>query len=344
MKSRKLKLAYNIVVGGLLLTCFLWVVSHFVHWGRVEYTDNAQVKQQIVPINSRVQGYIKKICFEEYQHVKMGDTLLVIDDIEYRVRLAQAEADYQNAIVGRKVVGTTVLTAASNIEVTMAGIEECRVRMENAYKEFQRYEALLQQKAVTKQQFDNVKTNYEAENARYEQVKYQKNTSSLAKDEQSLRFDQSSASIKLAKASLELAKLNLSYTIITAPCNGVTGRKNVEQGQLVQPGQVLLDMVNQEQIWVTANYKETQLPNIKPGNLVNITVDAVPGVLYQGVVQSISKATGASFSLLPQDNSSGNFVKVEQRVPVRIEFTAQNSSSKLSFLRAGMNVECEIQY
>lgn len=344
MKKKSMKLVYNIVVGILLIACLAWVVSHFVHFGNVEFTDNAQVKQQIVPINSRVQGYIKKIYFNEYQSVKKGDTLLVIEDIEYRVHLAQAEADYQNSMVNQKAMGASVRTAENNIQVTGAGIEECRVRMENAKMDFERYETLLAQKAVTKQQYDNVKTNYEAAKARYDQVKYQKNTTSLVKDEQSLRLDQTDAQIKLAEASLELARLNLSYTVITAPCDGVTGRKNIEEGQLVQPGQVLVDLVNNEDIWVAANYKETQMPNIKEGNEVEINVDAIPNVTFKGSVQAISKATGASFSMFPQDNSSGNFVKVEQRIPVRIRFSKDNSVEDFAKLRTGMNVECEVIY
>ncbi|HPF52733.1 MAG TPA: HlyD family secretion protein [Draconibacterium sp.] len=344
MRSKKVKIAYNLVVGLLLAGALAWVVSHFVHLGNVEFTDNAQIKQQIVPIHSRVQGYIKKIYINEYEPVKKGDTLMVIDDIEYRVHLAQAEADYQNAFVGQKAMGASVRTAQNNIEVTKAVIDESRVRMENAQKEFERYETLLAQKAVTKQQYDNIKTNYEAAKARYEQVKYQNNTTSLVKDEQTLRFDQTSAQIKLAEASLELARLNLSYTVITAPCDGVTGRKNIEEGQLVQPGQSVLDLVNGEEIWITANYKETQLAHIKDGHQVEITVDAFPDVVFKGMVKSVSKATGASFSLFPQDNSAGNFVKIAQRIPVRIEFSKENNAENMALLRAGMNVECEVKY
>jgi len=344
MKKKKMKLVYNLVVSILLLVCLGWVVSHFVHLGRVEFTDNAQVKQQIVPINSRVQGYVRKIYFEEYQLVKKGDTLLVIDDMEYRVHLAQAEADYQNALMGQKAMGASVRTAENNVQVTNAGIEECLVQMENAKKEFDRYEILLAQKAVTKQQYDNVRAGYEAAKARYNQVKFQKNTSSSVKDEQTLRLDQTSAQIKLAEASRELAYLNLSYTIITAPCDGVTGRKNIEEGQLVQPGQVILDLVNNEEIWVTANYKESQMPHIKAGNEVDLKVDAIPDMTFKGSVQSVSKVTGASFSMFPQDNSSGNFVKVEQRIPVRIVFSKDNPAGEMAKLAAGMNVECEIKY
>lgn len=344
MKNNKIKLTYNIVVAVLLLVCIVWVFSRFVHLGNVEFTDNAQVKQQIVPINTRVQGFIKKVYFNEYQYVNKGDTLLAIENVEYLFRLAQAEADYQNAIAGKKAMSTTILTTQSNIDVSESGIEESRIRMENAQKENLRYQNLFAQQAVTKQQFDAMKTNYDAAKARYEQMQRQRNTTSLVKDEQTLRLDQNDAQIKLAKAAVDLARLNLSYTVILAPCNGVTGRKNIEEGQLLQPGQTVLDLVNETEKWVIANYKETQTSNVKDGQSVDITVDAIPGVIFKGTVKSISRATGASFSLFQQDNSAGNFVKVAQRIPVRINLTEDNKTDDLARLRSGMNAECEVKF
>jgi len=344
MKKKSLKLTYNIVVAALLIGAISWVVSHFVHLGNVEFTDNAQVRQQIVPINVRVQGYIRKICFTENQHIRKGDTLLIIEDTEYRYRLAQAEADYQNALAGKKAMGTTIQTTGSSIGVTEAGADESRIRMENAEKDFLRYKNLLAEQAVTKQLFDAMKSNYDAAKARYEQMIRQKNTTSLVKKEQTVRLNQNDAQIKLAAAALELARLNLSYTVILSPCDGVTGRKTIEEGQMMQPGQTALDLVNDTQSWVIANYKETQTVNIREGLPVDVAIDAVPGITFHGVVHSISKATGASFSLFPQDNSAGNFVKVEQRIPVRIEFGKGNDPKLIAKLRAGMNVECEVNY
>lgn len=344
MRKKRMKLIYNIVVGALLLGCITWVCNRFLHFGDVEFTDNAQVKQQIVPVNTRVQGYIKKIYFKDYQEISKGDTLLIIEDMEYRYRLSQAEADLQNAIASKKAMNTTILTTQSNIGVTESAIEESRVRMENAKKEYLRYKKLLEQQAVTKQQFDAIKTTYEASCARYEQMQGQRNTTSLVKEEQTLRLDQNQAQIKLAEAAVELARLNLSYTVILAPCDGVTGRKNVEEGQLLQPGQPVLDIVNETEKWVIANYKETQTASIREGSSVYMTIDAVPEKVYKGTVKSISGATGSSFSLFPQDNSAGNFVKIAQRIPVRIEFSEENSPEDLARLRSGMNVECEVRF
>ena len=312
---RRNKIISNVILLVIILGGLCWVCSRFIHFGDVRYTDNAQVKQHITPVNTRVQGFIKKIYFEEYQKVKKGDTLLVIEDAEYRLRLAQAEANYQNALVGKDAMHTTINTTQSNIFATEASIEEARVRLQNAEADYRRYTGLMKEEAVTPQQFDRVKTEYEAAKARYEQLSRQKESTSLVKHEQTQRLEQNDANIKLAEAALNLAKLNLSYTVIVATTDGVTGRKNIHEGELVEPGQTMVTIVE---------------------------VDAVPGVTYQGVIESISDATGASYSLMPQDNSAGNFVKVEQRIPVRIAFTKANSAENLARLRAGMNVECYV--
>lgn len=321
-----------------------WTFGRFIHWGNVEFTDNAQVKQHLTPVNTRVQGFIKRICFDEYQRVKKGDTLVIIEDTEYRLKVAQAEADYQSALAGKTAMHTTINTTQNNILVTDAAIEEQRVRLQNAEADFKRYEGLLKEEAVTPQQFDRVKTDYEATKARYEQLLRQKQSTSLVKQEQTQRLDQNESAIKLAEAELELARLNLSYTVILATADGVTGRKEIHEGELVQQGQTLVTLVDGTEKWVIANYKETQTTRMQKGQLVDIQVDALPGVAFEGRISSISDATGSFYSLIPQDNSAGNFVKVEQRIPVRIEFTARNWAEDLERLRAGMNVECTVSF
>ena len=306
-----------------------WTFGRFIHWGNVEFTDNAQVKQHLTPVNTRVQGFIKRICFDEYQRVKKGDTLVIIEDTEYRLKVAQAEADYQSALAGKTAMHTTINTTQNNILVTDAAIEEQRVRLQNAEADFKRYEGLLKEEAVTPQQFDRVKTDYEATKARYEQLLRQKQSTSLVKQDQTQRLDQNESANKLAEAQLELARLNLSYTVILATADGVTGRKEIHEGELVQQGQTLVTLVDGTEKWVIANYKETQTTRMQKGQLVDIQVDALPGVAFEGRISSISDATGSFYSLIPQDNSAGNFVKVEQRIPVRIEFTARNRAEDL---------------
>ncbi len=344
MNKKSKKLIFNIVVLACLILGLTWVASRFIHLGSVEFTDNAQVKQHIVPVNSRVQGFIKEIRFEEYQEFKKGDTLAIIEDSEFRFRLAQAEADYYNAVSGKSAMATAINTTSSNIEAGDAAVAEAKVRMENAERDYIRYKNLFENDAVTKQQFDAMETNYVALKQRYEALKSQRQSTVLVKAEQGDRLNQTEAAIRLAEAALDLAKLNLSYTVIIAPCDGVTGRKKIQVGQLIQPGQTITDLVDSSSKWVIANYKETQTANISVGNEVEIEVDAVPDVVFKGVVESVSQATGASFSLLPQDNSAGNFVKIEQRIPVKIIFTDENKADDMARLRAGMNAECIVNY
>ncbi len=344
MNKKSKKLIFNIVVLACLILGLTWVASRFIHLGSVEFTDNAQVKQHIVPVNSRVQGFIKEIRFEEYQEFKKGDTLAIIEDSEFRFRLAQAEADYYNAVSGKSAMATAINTTSSNIEAGDAAVAEAKVRMENAERDYIRYKNLFENDAVTKQQFDAMETNYVALKQRYEALKSQRQSTVLVKAEQGDRLNQTEAAIRLAEAALDLAKLNLSYTVIIAPCDGVTGRKKIQVGQLIQPGQTITDFVDSGSKWVIANYKETQTANISVGNEVEIEVDAVPDVVFKGVVESVSQATGASFSLLPQDNSAGNFVKIEQRIPVKIIFTDDNKADDMARLRAGMNAECIVNY
>lgn len=342
MSNRK-KAIPNFFILIILVAGIAWVCGRFLRISNDEYTDNAQVKQHLTPVNTRVQGFIKKIYFEEYQKVKKGDTLVVIEDIEYRLKVAQAEADYHNALVGKNAMYTTINTTQNNILVTDAAIDEQRIRLENAETDYKRYQELVKEEAVTPQQFDRVRTDYAATKARYEQLIRQKQSTSLVKQEQTQRLEQNEAAIKLAEAALELAKLNLSYTVILATTDGVTGRKEINEGELVQQGQTLVTLVDGTEKWVIANYKETQTTNMHIGQKVKISVDAIPGVRFEGRISSISDATGSAYSIIPQDNSAGNFVKVEQRIPIRIEFTSENKKENLERLRAGMNVECTVE-
>lgn len=344
MKHHTKKIISYIVTILVIACAAFWVGSKFIHLGNVEFTDNAQVQQQIVPVNSRVQGYIKEIRFKEYEPVKKGDTLVIIDDADMRLRVAQANADYQNALAGRSVADRSVGVASANVAVTEASIAEAKVVMDMAATDFERYKKLLDKDAVTRQQYDAAKTDYEAKKARYQMLARQRSATSSVVAETRQRIAQNDAGIELTKALLETAELNLSYCYITAPCDGYASRKEIQIGQLVQPGQTLLDVIDSSDIWITANYKETQLKHISPGSEVDIKVDAIPDVVFTGKVVSISKATGASLSILPQDNSAGNFVKVRQRIPVRIEFSKDNQVDDLHKLRAGMNVECEEKY
>ncbi len=342
MISKKIvKRIYNVVIVALLLCGIGYVCSRFVHFGKVEYTDDARVERHIAPVNTRVQGFISEIRFEEYQHVNKGDTLVVIDNSEHLFRLAQAQADLERALSGKSADAASIRTTASNVTVADAGIEEAMVNLQNAECDYERYKALLKKDAVTKQQFDAIETRYKAAKARYDQVKRQKKSTELVGNELEGRLGQSKAGVSLAEAAVELAKLNLSYTVIVAPCNGRIGRKDIHLGQLVQPGQLLAKIVDDSDVWIVADYRETQLKHISVGSEVKIKADAVPGTEYRGRVESISSATGSAWLGAPINNATGNFVKVEQRVPVRITI---ESTDNIDALKAGLNVETEVLY
>ena len=342
-KKILLRWTYNIIVLALLIMGSTVVILNFAHFGNVEWTDNAHVRQHITPVNTRVQGFIREIRFEEFQPVHKGDTLVVIEDTEFRLALAQAEAALAQAEAGSRATITGMATTSSNIGVTDATIAELHAQMENAQREDARFQKLLVQQSVTQQQADNIHTAYLAAKARYEAANRQRHSQTLVRSEQGHHLQQREAAIEVARAQLDLARLNLSYTVITATADGVLGRKDIHEGQLVQPGQTMVDIVAGSELWVVANYRETQLPHIAVGARVHISADAVPDVEYFGVVERISDATGNAYSLIPQDNATGNFVKVEQRVPVRISLEG-NRPEDLQKLRAGLNVECEIKY
>ena len=341
MKRTTKRILYNVLLIGLLIGALCYALSKFVHPG-VEYTDNATVCRHIIPVHVRVQGFVKRICFDDFHTVRKGDTLLIVEDTEYRLRLAQAEADLAQAEAGQRAAGIGVVTADNSLRVDEAAIAEVRVHTENARRELERYEHLLAEGAVTRQQYDQVRTAAEAAEARYRQVLLMQRNTSLSRDAGTQHLGQSEAALRVAQAAVELARLQLGYCVVVAPCDGVTGRCDLHEGQLVQPGQCAVEVVDAAEPWITANYRETQLRHIHEGAEVTVTADAVPGLTFTGRVERLSDATGAAFSLIPQDNATGNFVKVEQRVPVRIALVG-NRPEDIARLKAGLNVECEVK-
>lgn len=337
------KRTYNVVIIALLVVAIVWAFSHFVHGVGSTYTDDAQVHRLITPINTRVPGFIKEVRFTDYQHVKKGDTLVIIEDAEYRLQVAQAEAGLRGSQSGSSAVSASMATTASNVQTASAGIEEARVDMMNAKQDFDRFAALMKKDAVTRQQYDSAYARYMAAKARYEQASGRRQSAASVRDVQTHQLGGSKAGESVAEAQLNLARLNLSYTVIVATCDGVMGRKDIHVGQLVQPGQMLARIVDDNDVWVVANYRETQMEHIAVGKEVEFTADAIPGVVFHGKVEALSAAAGSAYSLIPVDNATGNFVKVEQRVPVRIAITDDNDPEKVALLRAGLNVEAEVK-
>lgn len=338
-KSNKVKTTViNLLVFAVAVGGFYWLVKHYFHLGDDNFTNSAQVEEFINPVNTRVAGYIKEIKYTEHEAVKKGDTLVILDDRELRTQLAQAEAAWQNARASRDVTSSSVNTVSNNVNVANANIAGAKARLWNAEQNMNRYQNLLASEAVTRQQYDQVKTEYEATRAAYETLLSQKNSASLATGETRSRLGVNDAEIKRTSAMLDMAKINLSYAVIIAPYDGVMGRRLINEGQLVQPGQQLGTIVLNGQKWITANFLESQMSRVRIGEKMNMTADALNGKKFIGTVTAISAATGSKYSNVPVDNSTGNFVKVQQRIPVRIEFTADNKKEDMAQLRAGMNV------
>ncbi len=283
-------------------------------------TDNAQVDGHIVPILPKVGGFVTEVRIDENQNVKAGDTLVVLDDRDYKVRLAQSDADLAVALAG--------VSNRARVGQAEAQVEQAQANALKGHADLERVRPLALQEIVSKQQLDAVEAEAAARAA----------DAALAAAQASLLA--ADARVGAARAARDQAALNLSYTRVIAPSSGVVSKKTVELGQLVQPGQPLMSVVPLEDVWVTANLKETEVADVKPGEPVDFTVDAYPGTHFRGHVQSLSPATGARFSLLPPDNATGNFTKVVQRVPVRVRPDKVDPAHPL---RPGLSVVVTIQ-
>lgn len=342
-KSNKLQNTIaNAVVFIVVAFGFYWLIKEYFNVGKENYTESAQVQEFINPINSRVAGYIKEIKFKEHQAVKKGDTLVILDDREIETQLAQAEAAYQNTLAQRNATNSSINTVSSNVSILESNIAGQKARLWNAEQNLKRYQNLLNSEAVTRQQYDQVKTEYDATKASYQTLLNQRNSAQLSTSEVKTRIGINDAEIKRAKAALDMARINLSYAVITAPYDGVMGRRLIADGQLIQGGQQIATIVLDGEKWVTANFLESQMPEIEIGKKILMKADALGGKEFEGTVTAISAATGSQYSNVATDNSTGNFVKVQQRIPVRIEFTNNNKKEDIAKLRAGMNMNVTI--
>lgn len=346
---------FAIVFGALVLVGGTYGVFKYMHAQKHEETDDAQVESLISPVIPRVSGYIREVRVKDNQMVRKGDTLLILDDRDFRIKVAEAEAAVaaaqSNAAVagaGVPVVAANVFSAESNISTVDAQIEAAKVNVWRANQDFNRYENLIKDHSITQQQYEQALAAKQTAERQLDVLKAQKQGAARQTDAISRQKGVSSgqvsvanAAIKQREAELEAANLNLSYTVVTAAADGQISRVNLQPGQFLQAGQALFNVVPENVKWVVANFKETQLTKMKPGQKVIIKVDAFPDHEFEGKLASFSPATGAKFALLPPDNASGNFVKVVQRIPVKIEFT-NNKDAELSKLRAGMNVQADV--
>lgn len=338
LRKQRMRQRMASLFGIIILVCgIVKIATIFLDYKNTETSNDAQIEQYISPVNLRASGYIKKVCFTEHQNVKKGDTLLILDDREYRIRVMEAKAALKDATAGASVIGQSLQTSQASASVYESSIAEVKIRLAKLEKDRTRYQNLLERNAATPIQLEQIETEYEATKKKLDGLVRQQKAAMSGVSEVSVRRQSSEAAIERARAALEMARLNLSYTVVTAPCDGKLGRRAVEDGQYVSAGQTLTYIMPNTQKWVIANYKETQVEDLHVGQEVALTVDALDGREFKGRITAISGATGSKYSLVPTDNSAGNFVKIRQRVPVRIDFDGLSAEDNAR-LAAGMMV------
>lgn len=336
------RLVVSLVCIGIIAYGLWRLVDVFIEYTASEICNDAQIEQYITPVNLRASGYIAKVCFKEHQEVHKGDTLLILDDREYRIRLMEAEAALKDAKAGANVNSATEQTTQTSASVYSASIDEIEVRLAKLSKDIERYRNLVANKAATPIQLEQLEVEYDATKKKLEAARKQQEAAYKGVNEVTTRRGNVDAAIQRAEAAVEMARLNLSYCVVVAPCDGKLGRRTIEEGQMVNAGTTITYIIPDNQKWVIANYKETQIENLHVGQKVRMTVDALNNEVFEGTVTAISGATGAKYSLVPTDNSAGNFVKIQQRVPVRIDFT-NISKEDNDRLAAGMMVVVKVE-
>ncbi|MGN8055052.1 HlyD family secretion protein [Pedobacter sp. 22163] len=308
---------------------------------RYEETNDAQVQEYINPLVNRVDGYVREIRYEENQEVQKGDTLIIIDPKEYDAKKQESQEAVNAASAQIEVLQSNIETSEKLAQASRNQIDAARAKLVRAKKDFERYNMLLSQESATGQQVEAKKEAQDVSSAEYASAmaNYQADLSKI--NNYRVERDGILAEIKRRKALEQQADLSLSYTVITAPYHGKISRKSIQVGQFVQANQSLANIVNSSiDKWVVANFKETQISGIHDGQSVLLEADAYPGTLFHGKIQSLSPGTGSSFTLLPPDNSTGNFVKVVQRIPIKIIFSDGHEDKGM--LRSGMNMTVKV--
>lgn len=356
MENKKTNIKFLTITVTLLVLGTCYGIYKYNHAQSHEETDDAQIEKNMTPIIPRVAGYINKVYVTDNDFVKKGDTLFTIDKKDFEVKIEEAKAALLGAESGfessRADIGSTlasVLVSEANQRSAEGNIESAKIRLGRATSDFVRYENLYKNRSITKQQYEQaLATKQEAESQlrvlqqQERASNFQKSVIEAKSKVSSKQSEVAAAQIKRAQALLDAAKLNLTYTVVTAAMNGQVSKIDIQPGQLVQPGQSLFYVINNDHAWVVANFKETQLNKMVIGQKVSLKVDAYPDEVFSGEITSFSPATGSKFSLLPPDNATGNFVKTVQRLPVKISLDKSNDAKKINLLRPGMNVEVDV--
>lgn len=356
MEKKKTNKKFIAIIGSLILLGVIYGSYKYIHSLSHEGTDDAQVEKYMTPIIPRVSGYVKKVYIKDNDFVKKGDTLFTIDQKDYQLKideataaLAAAEGNFEVSKADIGSILASISVSDANVKSATGNIQTAKIKLGLATNDFNRYSNLYQNHTITKQQYEQaLAAKQEAENQvrileqQQKASAFQKSVIQAKSVVSNKETDVASANIKRAQALLESAKLNLSYTVITAAIDGQVSKIDIQPGQLVQPGQSLFYIINNNEAWVIANFKETQLNKMVAGQKVALKVDAYPDYEFTGTITSFSPATGARFSILPPDNATGNFVKTIQRLPVKISIDPSNDIEKVKLLRPGMNVDVDV--
>lgn len=325
-------------VSGLIVAALaIWGIFTLLNFYKYEQTNDAQVQEYVNPVISRAGGFIVDVKFEENQEVKKGDTLLIIDNREYILQQEQTQAALQRARAQIKVLESTTRTMEKEAASAQAKVEANKAKVWKQELDYKRYQSLYNEESATKQRLEDVKAGLDVNNS-----EYQASQDTYAASKSKINDIQAEktvvhAEITKLEALLNRHKLDVSYTVIVSPYDGRMGRRTVEVGQMIDAGETLAFIVNNEtDKWVVANYKETQIKDMRIGDHVKIVADSYPDREFRGTIISLSPATGSSFSLLPPDNSTGNYVKIVQRIPVRIKIDGKRKD--IDVLKVGMNV------
>ncbi|MDP4150532.1 MAG: HlyD family secretion protein [Bacteroidota bacterium] len=335
-KRKGKKLIFPIILALVLIGALAFTAKEYFYYQSHEVTDDAQIDGDISPVIARASGYVREIRFTDNQFVHAGDTLVVLDDRDYRIKLQQAEAGLSSVRQSVDVSQGQVTEARSGVGTAEANVEAAKVRVNKANLDFERYQNLYNDKAITKAQYDDAKAEKDEADAALKVAQSQVPVQTRRVSTNERQVGATASNLASRQADIDFAKLQLSYTVITAPTDGIASKRLIQVGQLVQAGQTMVAIVNTKSMYITANFKETQLEHLHIGEKVDITVDAYGDKTMQGAVESFSGSTGAKMSLLPPDNATGNFVKVVQRLPVRIKIETDSSFTNL--LRPGMSV------
>jgi membrane fusion protein (multidrug efflux system) len=312
-----------------------------VHSMTHESTDNAQIESNAVPIVSRLAGYIDSLGIGDYVEVKAGQPLVTIDSREYELAVKQSEADLLSAKADLANAQAQLVNSNLNRNVAQANLDVQKVRTDKAQADYVRDQNLFKDNSITRKQLEDSKANTETAQKQLRSNTDQVSFAVSQINNAQAQIEKMRAQVETKQAALENAELKLSYTQMTSPVSGKIGKTNLQKGQYVQPGQTLFTVVNNEQYWIIANFKETQLEKIKEGMPAEISLDGYPDVKVKATITSVSDATGARFALLPPDNATGNFVKVTQRVPVKL--TIDNMAEVKQYLKAGLSVTVDIK-